>query len=267
MSLTMCRSLRAFGLASAITVFSTAIIAAQQMPQTTQERIKGTPEVTTEHLKGTVTYVEGNTLVVRMSTGEFREFQVPESRKFNIDGREVSVHELKPGTKLTATITTTKTPVNERTTTIGSGTVWFVSGNTVIVTLPNNENRMYKVNDSYRFTVGGQPASVHDLRKGMRVSAQKIVEAPHTEIASNTVVTGFAPPEPKTEVAKATEPERPRHVEPVTEATRAPEPVPTPAAEPAKALPTTASPLPLIGVLGLLFAGVSFGMRKLRRVV
>ena len=264
MSIGLCRAFKAFGLASAITVGTMATIAAQQMPQTTTERIHGTSAVTTERLHGTVVYVEGNTLVVRMASGDLREFQVPETRKFNIDGRELSVHELKPGTRLTATVTTTKTPVNERTTTIGTGTVWFVSGNTVIVTLPNNENRMYKVTDSYRFMVGGQPASVRDLKKGMRISAEKIVETPHTEIASNAVVTGHAPVEPITTAVKAPEP-KPVPAEPEAQAAApAPAPEPAPAAEPAEKLPATASPLPLIGLLGLLFCGASFGLRKLR---
>jgi hypothetical protein len=170
--------------------------AQQQMPKTTTETVKGAPIVTTEQLHGTVLYVEGNELIVRMSTGEIRDFQVAPPRKFIIDGKELTVAELKVGTELTATVTTTKTPVTERTTTIGSGTVWYVSGNTVIVTLPNGENRTYQVEDSYRFTVDGQPASVRDLRKGMTISAERIVEEPRTEIATDTVVTGKAPPQP-----------------------------------------------------------------------
>jgi LPXTG-motif cell wall-anchored protein len=171
---------------------------------------------------------------------------------------------LKPGTRLTATVTTTNTPVTERTTTVGSGKVWFVQGNTVILTLPNNENRMYKVQDSYRFNINGQKASVHDLRKGMTVSAEKIVESPKTEMASNMAVTGHAPPppaEPKPVVAENTAPAQ-------EEAAPAPAPAPAHAevAEtkmPAK-LPKTGSQLPLAGVLGLLFTGASFCARKLR---
>jgi hypothetical protein len=106
----------------------------------------------------------------------------------------VTVHDLKPGTTLSATVTTTTTPINDRTTTVGMGTVWWVSGNTVIVTLPNGENRTYTVKDEYKFTVeGNKNATVTDLRKGMKISAVKIVEEPRTEIVSDTVVTGQAP--------------------------------------------------------------------------
>src|SRR4051794_23127207 len=194
--------------AMVFTAVSATVMANQDMPKTTSEQIKGQSSVKTEQMSGTVVAVEGNDLLVRMSSGGFRNFIVPESRTFTIDGQDVSVHDLKPGTRLQATITTTTTPVTERTTTIGSGKVWYVSGNTVIVTLPNNENRMFKVSEDYKFNVHGQPASVHDLRKGMVVAAEKIVEEPSTEVASNTTVTGHPPPPPKPVVAEAPAPAR-----------------------------------------------------------
>jgi hypothetical protein len=180
-------------IAAVSTVFIITAVAQQQMPQTTKEEIKGKASVTTEQLFGTVEYVEGNDLVVRTKDGTIREFNVPESRKFIIDGRELTVHDLKPGTKLSATVTTATTPITQRTTTVGTGTVWWVTGKTVVLTLPNGENRTYTVTDDYRFNIGGnKSATVSDLRKGMRISAEKIVEEPRTEIVSNTVVTGQA---------------------------------------------------------------------------
>ena len=180
-------------LCAALFSLSTLINAQPQMPQSTRDRIAGAASVKTDILKGTVLQVEENHLAVRMSTGELRTFDVPPSRKFMIDGKALTVKELKPGTNLTATVITKTTPVTERTTTIGTGKVWFVNGNTVIVTLPNNENRMYTVDENYRFSVEGQKASVHDLRKGMVISAQKIVEEPITEIVSDVAVTGQGP--------------------------------------------------------------------------
>jgi hypothetical protein len=169
-------------------------VAQQKLPETTKESIRSKASVTTEQLHGTVEYVEGNGLVVRMTDGSIREFDVPESRKFTIDGRDLTVHDLKRGTKLSATVTTTTTPVTDRTTTVGTGTVWWVAGKTVIITLPNGENRTYTVKDDYRFSVeGNKSATVSDLKKGMKISAERIVEEPRTEIVSNTVVTGQAP--------------------------------------------------------------------------
>lgn len=249
----------------------TILFAQQQMPRTHKQEIAGTASVKTERLTGTVVSVEGNTLIVRMGSGDIRMFTPPDSRQFMIDGKELTVHDLKPGTRLTATVTTTLTPITERTTTIGSGKVWYVSGNTVIVTLPNNENRQYKVDDNYRFNVGGQKASVHDLRKGMIINAEKVVEVPKTVLAENIGVTGHAPPEPKavkTEAARAAPTPTPR-----AEPTPAPAPEPTPAAapvevaqapKPAHRLPDTASSMPLLGVIGVMLIAASFGFRSLR---
>jgi hypothetical protein len=178
--------------ATVLTLFSLAT-AAQPIPQTTKETIKGAPKVTVEQVSGTVLKAEGNTLVVRMSTGEIKQFAVPESRRFIIDDKELTVHDLQVGTRLQATVTTTTTPVTERTTTIGTGTVWFVAGNNVTITLPNGENKMFKVDDNYRFNISGEKTSVRDLQKGMQISAEKIVEEPKTELTINTVVTGQAP--------------------------------------------------------------------------
>ncbi len=191
------------------------------------------------------------------------------------------MHDLKVGTKLTANVTTTTTPVTERTVTVGSGKVWFVNGRYVILTLPNGENRQYKVEPGYKFNIeGNKEATVADLKKGMMVSAQKIVEVPHTEITSNTTVTGSAPPAPKQVVAQAP---------PAPKAAPAPAPAPasrtevaqarpTPAAAPAlaaapapvvaapakpKKLPTTGSQLPLAALLGALILSAGFGLRKI----
>jgi LPXTG-motif cell wall-anchored protein len=129
--------------------------------------------------------------------------------------------------------------------------------------LPNNENKMYKVQDSYRFTVNGEKASVHDLKKGMVISAQKIVEEPKTEIASNTEVVGHAPPPPEAKpvVAEAPAPAK-------AEAAPTPTPAPAPAevaeAKPPEALPKTGSSVPLLGVLGLFFTGSALCIRKRR---
>ena len=77
--------------------------------------------------------------------------------------------------------------------TVTNGTVWYVQGNYVILTLENGTNREYVVPESFRFVVEGKPASVKELRKGMKVSATKIVEEPRTEISTKTVITGKAP--------------------------------------------------------------------------
>jgi len=247
-----------------LTVF--AFLAVTAVAQTTtQEKIQGTATVTEKKLSGTVVSVDGNTLVARLSTGEFKMFTPPASTKFMIDGKETQVRDLVPGTTLHATMVTTTTPITQRTVTTVSGTVWFVSGNTVILAQSDGVNKMYKPKPGVKFDIGGnKKASVFELRKGMHVSAEKVVEEPLTEVASNTVVTGSAP-KPKEMVAApvAAAPA------PAPEAAPAPAPAPAPAQaaaapEPAT-LPKTGSPIPLAGMLGLLFTGAGLGLRMLRR--
>jgi hypothetical protein len=244
---------------------------AAQMPQSTTERVKGAMSTTTQELTGTVIAVEGNTFVARTSSGEIRTFTPPPDRRFIIDGQELTLSQLKVGTKLKGTVTTTTTSITERTTTVGSGKVWFVSGPNVILTLPNGENRQYKVANDYKFIVEGKPATVFDLRKGMTVKAEKIVEVPKTELATNVRITGTAPVEPKREVAQAA-PAAVAAPRPAPPAEPAPAPAPAPApvrdaAAPAPTkLPTTASPLPLIGLAGLLSGLASLCLWRYRQV-
>ena len=55
---------------------------------------------------------------------------------------------LRPGTTLTATVRTTTTPITVRTRAVQNGKVWFVSAPTVILTLPNGENKQYEVKET-----------------------------------------------------------------------------------------------------------------------
>ena len=163
--------------------------------QTTQSK---TPEagiqVTTAQLTGSVVVVDSNRLLVKMQPdGALRLFETPPGRKFIIDGQTKGVSDLKPGTLLTATVITKTQPITVRTVTLTNGTVWYVQDNFVILTLENGTNREYVVPESFRFVVEGKPASVKELRKGMKVSATRIVEEPTTEMSEDTAVTGKAP--------------------------------------------------------------------------
>ena len=235
--------------------------AAAQPRTVSKEKVKGDATVTTEQKKGTVLHVEGDQLVVKMSTGEIKSVTVPPDVRFIIDDKSRTVGQLKPGTTLSATYTTTTTPVTERTTRVAEGTVWFRSGTTVILTHSNGENRQYKIKESdpIQFTINGRPASVFDLRKGMTVSAVQITEEPSVEITTGRVIRGSAPaPKPRQVAAKAPAPAPPAPRAPAAR----PAAAPAPRTEPAPVqLPKTGSPLALIGMLGLLCAGASLGIR------
>ena len=202
MSLKTLRSALAGCCALMITITLATGPAAAQPTSTKSTSTRGAT-TETKLMEGTVLAVDGNNLVVRMSTGELRHIVASDSQRALIDGREVAAKDLQVGTRLKATVTTTTTSLVDRTVTVGSGQVWYVAPPTVILTLPNGENRQYKVSDDYKFMVGGKPATVFDLRKGMRVSAQKITEEPRTVVTANTVVTGELPPPVQTAASPA----------------------------------------------------------------
>jgi hypothetical protein len=179
-----------------ITAAGVMILTAGPLAQTKTTEPSGTAKVTTSQMTGEVVLVDGNNLLVRMTpSGQYRIFNVEPTRQVMIDGQPKTVRELTPGTILTATITTTEQPVTDRTATVTNGTVWFVDKvrNHLIVTLENGENRSYNVPAGYKFTVGGKPATIEDLRQGMKLSATKIISEPRTEMSTSTVVTGKAP--------------------------------------------------------------------------
>lgn len=168
--------------------------AALAQETSTQRDAAGAASVSSQEMTGEVVLVNGNTLVVKMRpTGTHRTFQVPAERRFIIDGQSKTVGELRPGTVLTATITTTTQPITVRTTTVTNGTVRYVAGNYVLLTLANGENKGYTVPQNFTFTTEGRTTTVNDLRPGMKVSGTRVVEDPHTEISTQTTVTGQAP--------------------------------------------------------------------------
>lgn len=231
-------------------------VAAAQSEVVSQSSAKGTPTAKTLKLSGTVLSVEGSQLFVRMNTGEVRVFTPPPDRRFVVDGKELTLGQLQPGTKLNATLTETATPVTDRTVESLEGKVWYAKNTQVILTLANGENKMYTVkhDDPVKLYDGsGKEITTFDLRKGMNIRATKITESPRTEFASNTVVTGMAPTPAQTAAAVEFVQGTPVGSQ-ATAGTGSPE------------LPKTASPLPLVGLLGLLFTGVGLGTRAYRRL-
>ena len=107
--------------------------------------------------------VDNNVLLARMQpSGQYRMFNIQPNQQFIIDGKSKSVTDLTPGTFLTATATTTTQPITIRTTTVTNGTVWYVQGNYVILSLDNGQTAGYTVPESFTFTAEGKPATVKD---------------------------------------------------------------------------------------------------------
>ncbi len=248
---------------AALCVILVASASAQVQTQQTTTVGKATKEVTVE--RGEVVTVQGNDLIVKMEDGTIRHFpNVPESARISVDGRQLGIHDLKPGMKLQRTITTTTTPKTIKTVQTVTGKVWNVMPpNTVTLTLENGKNQTFKIPKGQKFTVDGQQTDAFGLKKGMVVTATKIVEVPETVMAQQRQVTGTMPPPPPAPPADVA-------ILIVEEEVVAPAPAPAPttqvAAAPAKTLPKTGSNLPLVGLTGLLLISAAFGSKLLRIV-
>jgi hypothetical protein len=182
-----------------------------------------------------------------------------------VDGQQLGIHDLKPGMTLERTITTTTTPQTITTVKHVTGTVWEVNPpNSVILTLEDGTNQQFKIPEGQKFNIDGQMIDAWGLRKGMKVSATKIVEVPEEVVEQQKEYAGTMPP-----------PAPPADlpilvfvlIVPVELAASEPSPAPSAPAETAPAtLPKTASQLPLIGILGALalLSGLGFRARRLQ---
>jgi hypothetical protein len=218
-------------------------------------------EVTVE--RGEIVYINGNSVVIKMEDGTLRQFDnVPESVTFMVDGQPVNINNAKVGMKLEKqTVRTTRPKVVTTVETV-TGKVWHVSPpSTVILTLENGQNQQFTIPKGQKFTVDGIETDAFGLKKGMKVSAQRVTEVPETVVAHEVERTGSAPPKPQAPtqgvpililVAQPTPP-----VETAEAAPKKSEAAP-------KKLPTTASNVPLIGLLGALFCGLSLMAMTIR---
>jgi LPXTG-motif cell wall-anchored protein len=214
--------------------------------------------------RGEVVLVDGNDLVVKMEDGTIRHFpNLPESATATVDGKQLSIHDLKPGMKLQRNITTASTPQTITTVQSVTGKVWHVTPpNSVILTLEDGTNQSFKIPNGQKFTIDGQQVDAFGLKKGMVVTATKIVEVPETVVSQHKHVSGTMPPPqaPPADVAILVATGKPA-------AAPAPATAETTASAPATKLPKTGSNLPLVGLFGLLLMSTSLGIRLLRTIL
>ena len=226
--------------------------------QTQTNTAAGTPSKEVKVERAEVVYVNGNDLVLRMEDGTIRHIpNVPESARATVDGKEVGIHDVKVGMKLEHTITTTTTPKLVTTVQSVTGKVWHVNPpSSVILTLDDGSNQQFKIPKGQKFNVDGKMVDAWGLKKGMKISATKVVEEPVTEVNIHKQITGTEPPPPPPDA-------------PIIIAVLMPASAPAPAEAPAQApaeLPKTGSMLPLFGLLGGLSLVSSFGLRARRWV-
>ncbi len=220
----------------------------------------GQPTTTVQVDRAKVVLVDGNDLVVKTEDGRLVHFaNVPESARATVDGQQLGIHDLKPGMMLARTIETTTTPLTVVTVKRVTGTVFYVNPPTsVILTLEDGTNQEFKIPQGQKFNIGGQMTDAWGLKRGMKISATKLTEAPEEVVQQAKQITGTPAPEPEL---------------PILVVLLVPE-APAPAATPPETatvapptLPKTATQLPLIGMLGAfaLISALGLRARRLRR--
>jgi len=256
--------LRGLGGGALCIAFSLPSIAQVQTTKT-ETHGEATRDVTVE--RGEIVYINGNSVVIKMEDGTLREFDnVPESVTFMVDGQPVNINNARVGMKLEKqTVRTTRPKVVTTVETV-TGKVWHVSPpSRVILTLENGQNQQFTIPKGQKFTIDGRETDAFGLKKGMKVSAQRITEVPETVVAHEVERTGSAPPKPQVPtqgvpiLIVAAQP-----TPPVETAEAAPKKSPTTGEAAPKKLPTTASNLPVIGLLGALFCGLSLTAMTIR---
>ena len=167
---------------------------AQVKKETTVEQ-QGLATQTVKVETGEVMYVAGNDLVVKTDEGELRHFpNVPDDKTVTVAGKELTVHDLKPGMKLQRTTITTTTPQMITTVKTVTGKVWHVNPpNSVILTLEDGTNQSFNIPKGQKFSVDGQETDTWGLKEGMRISATAVTETPETVVSQEVVRTGTMP--------------------------------------------------------------------------
>ncbi len=222
-----------------------AVIATAQQPSITRTEQMGQPQTATgtRVVNATVVSVNGNKVVATDAAGKATEYTIPEGFKFQFQGRDIGVGELKPGMGVSATITTTTTTTPVYVTEIRSGKVLAVSGQNIIVRGPQG-NRVFSNQDAVkrnaRIMRNGQQVYLSDLRPGDIFTAVIVTDA-EPRVATDREVQAAVSAAPEAAAAPAAPPAAapapaPTDV-PMAAPADAPAPAPTdvPAAAPAEA--------------------------------
>ncbi len=221
---------------------------------------------------GTGVAVSGNNFVVKDdNTGQLRNFTAPPGATAMVDGKQITVADLKPGMRLqrtTITTTTHRTVTSMRTV---NGVVTQVNAPYVTFRRSDGEMKRVKVPNGTPFMIDGQKKTVFDLRPGTKFTATVVTEAPEVVVTSKRNTTGSGAPEPAPKPVIASVPAKIEETVLIEEAP-APKPVqmaeaaPAPAPEPKPAkLPKTGTPIVFIGIVGLSMSLAGLKMRLARR--
>ena len=143
----------------------------------------------TEVRKFEVIAVDGNNLTVRNENGT-QQYTVPDDFRFTIDGKKLSVKQLKPGMKGTATVTTKTTVWPVTVTEIKDGTVVSATDFSVNVRSTEGVRRFTQeqLDDrGVQILKDGKIVHIRDLRKGDQITATFISKEPPVVVTETEV--------------------------------------------------------------------------------
>jgi LPXTG-motif cell wall-anchored protein len=211
--------------------------------------------------------VDGNNVVVRGAEGT-RELTVTEDFSLNVGGKQVSVQDLKPGMKGSATITTKTTSKPVHVTEVRNGEVIQVTGSSVVVRTDQGF-RSFNQGDMTRRNVtilrDGKPVKLSDLNAGDRLTASIVTEGKPQVLTERQVQASITPDSPAKSSSTTTS------TSTAAAATAEEAPAATPAAAPSDegassaSLPETASPLPLLVLIGMASLAIGSALAWRRR--
>ncbi len=224
-------------------------------------------QTTTTTSKSTVHFeviaVQGNTVTVKTREKGSEDITVDDGFRFTVDGQPVSVHDLKPGMKGTATTTTTTTYTPVVITEVKEGTVAKVVGNSVILQT-GGQYKMFSQADAdargVKIMKDGQPADLSSLREGDKLTATIVTTHPPKVMTERQVHASLASPAqaPSTS-ASGTSGSTPSGMSAAPGGTGAT------TGGSHKKLPKTASVFPLVGLAGALLCGIALMLGVARR--
>ena len=224
---------------------------------------------TSETKKFQIVSVDGNTLVVKLPEGT-REMTVADDFRFNVEGKMLSVQELKPGMSGTATITTKTTVTPVVVTEVKNGTVVHALGQSIIVRTAEGEVKQFTQSDidkrGVKIMREGKLAGISDFRANDKLTATIVTTKPPRVMTEKEVNATLAKsggggaagaPAAAATVPPSTPPTAPAPSQSQAAATSGDAP---------RKLPKTASPLPSLALAGFasLLAALALTVRRHR---